>query len=318
MKNKLFLLLGVSLLALNACTKDPIITEPDLTPVEKPSKPTPPTTDPTDPGTTDPVKPGDFSNIPEAQKAYYAGVDFTKKGTALKADLTNKVTKTHTKKITYKQVWDAVKATDYVPVTSGNPTEVYLVYGHKEKGSSAEMQAYTRAISKQASGGSGNDTWNREHVYTQDAGGFNTNPPGAGTDAHNIRPADTNWNGKRDNLKFAPGNGYSGPVTGGWYPGDEWKGDVARMMMYMYVRYGEQCLPSKIGVGSTTSTPDGMIDLFLKWNAEVPVSEREKTRNEYLGNANNPAGQGNRNPFIDNPYLATQIWGGPEADNRWK
>jgi endonuclease I len=25
-----------------------------------------------------------------------------------------------------------------------------------------------------------------------------------------------------------------------WYPGDEWKGDVARMVMYMYVRYGNQ------------------------------------------------------------------------------
>ena len=27
--------------------------------------------------------------------------------------------------------------------------------------------------------------------------------------------------------------------------------------------------------------------------------------------------QGNRNPFIDNPYLATVIWGGPVAENRW-
>src|SRR5690625_8007215 len=27
--------------------------------------------------------------------------------------------------------------------------------------------------------------------------------------------------------------------------------------------------------------------------------------------------QGNRNPFIDNPYLATKIWGGPEAENTW-
>ncbi|MEC4117084.1 endonuclease [Myroides phaeus] len=319
MKNKLFLLLGVSLLALNACTKDPIITEPDLTPVEKPSKPTPPTTDPTDPGTTDPVKPGDFSNIPEAQKAYYAGVDFTKKGTALKADLTDKITKTHTKKLKYTpEVWEAIKATDYVPVTSGDPTLVYLVYGHKNKGNSTDKEAYTREISKQNKGGAGFDTWNREHVYTQDAGGFDTKIPGAATDVHNLRSADVDWNGKRGNLKFAPGNGYSGPITGGWYPGDEWKGDVARMMMYMYVRYGEQCLPSKIGVGSTTSTPDGMIDLFLKWNAEDPVSDIEKRRNDYHGNTAKPYAQGNRNPFIDNPYLATQIWGGPEAENRWK
>jgi hypothetical protein len=40
-------------------------------------------------------------------------------------------------------------------------------------------------------------------------------------------------------------------------------------------------------------------------------------RNDYLGNSLNFYGQGNRNPFIDNPYLATRIWGGQVAQNRW-
>jgi hypothetical protein len=60
-----------------------------------------------------------------------------------------------------------------------------------------------------------------------------------------------------------------------------------------------------------------MLNLLLQWNAEDPVSQYEDNRNTYLGNANNTYGQGNRNPFIDNPYLATVIWGGPVAQNRW-
>ena len=89
------------------------------------------------------------------------------------------------------------------------------------------------------------------------------------------------------------------------------------MMMYMYVRYGNRCKPTAVGIGSSSNTPDDMIDLFLRWNAEDPVSQIEIQRNEYLGNRSNAYAQGNRNPFIDNPYLATLIWGGPAAENTW-
>jgi len=60
-----------------------------------------------------------------------------------------------------------------------------------------------------------------------------------------------------------------------------------------------------------------MIDLFLKWNVEDPVSELEKSRNTYHENTTNQYAQGNRNPFIDNPYLATRIWGGDSAEDLW-
>ncbi|MCC9043113.1 endonuclease [Myroides sp. M-43] len=302
------------LLSFSGCSKDPIITE--ATPgKEKPTIPTKPEdghNEKPDPGT-----PGDYI-IPANQKEYYAVVDFSKQGKELKDQLTRLLEDTHTKNLKYTpEVWEATKATDYVPITSGKPTEVYLLYGHDNKGNSADKQAYTRAMSKQNQGGAATDTWNREHVYTQNAGNFKTKPEGIGTDIHNLRSSDTGWNGLRSNLKFIAGSGYSGKVGEGWYPGNEWKGDVARMMMYMYVRYGQQCLPSKNAIGSTANTPDGMIDLLLQWNAEDPVSEIEKRRNEYHGNTNNPYAQGNRNPFIDNPYLATQIWGGKPAHNLW-
>ncbi|MEZ4875767.1 MAG: endonuclease [Flavobacteriaceae bacterium] len=55
-----------------------------------------------------------------------------------------------------------------------------------------------------------------------------------------------------------------------------------------------------------------MLQLFLQWNIEDPVTPFEDQRNEYLETV-----YGNRNPFIDNPYLATLIWGGNNAEDRW-
>src|SRR5690606_21447157 len=129
-------------------------------------------------------------------------------------------------------------------------------------------------------------------------------------------PTDVQWNNDRGNSKFAAGSGNSGPVGRNWYPGDEWKGDVARMMMYMYLRYGTQCLPSNVGVGSTANTPDGTIDLFLQWTAEDPVSESESQTNEYMY-SNSTYAHGTRNRFIDNPCLGTNTWGGAVAEDRW-
>jgi hypothetical protein len=65
--------------------------------------------------------------------------------------------------------------------------------------------------------------------------------------------------------------------------------------------------------GSANYSPNGdMPDVFLEWNEEDPVSALELTRNDVISSY-----QGNRNPFIDNPYLATLIWNGPAADDIW-
>jgi hypothetical protein len=175
-----------------------------------------------------------------------------------------------------------------------------------------------------SNGGGNSCEWNREHVYAKSLGtpalvdgALTSIDSDAGEDAHHLRSCDVDRNNNRGNLKFAAGSGNSAPVTGGWYPGNEWKGDVARMMMYMYLRYPSQCLPINVGTGATVSTDTNMIQLFLQWNAEDPVSLYEDNRNTYHGNLSNTYAQGNRNPFIDNPYLATVIWGGPAAENRW-
>jgi len=143
-------------------------------------------------------------------------------------------------------------------------------------------------------------------------GSVNNGTTGIGADPHNLRPSDQQMNNNKGNRKLASGSGNAGVVSGGnWYPGDEWKGDVARMMMYMYTRYGDRCLPSLNGVGATQGGTD-MLQIYLQWNVDDPVSDFEDQRNPYLETV-----YGNRNPFIDNPYLATIIWGGPTAEDRW-
>lgn len=247
-----------------------------------------------------------------SQQSYYDDVNLNITGVNLKDELALKLISTHTRFLFYNQIWDVSKVTDLDPQDS---SKVVLLYGW-ENGSDNNLKN-DRTRSKDNNGGNAGN-WNREHVYSQSLGTPTLGESGPGADAHNLRPTDKDWNSTRSNRKFTTGNGFSGiQSNGGWYPGDEWKGDVARMMMYMYLRYGDRCLPTNIGFGSTTETPDGMIDLFLEWNAQDPVSEIERQRNLYHQNTTNQNAQGNRNPFIDNPILATRIWGGPKADDLW-
>lgn len=243
---------------------------------------------------------------------YYNGFNWTLTGTNLKNALATKITTTHTKLLTYTPgVWNALKQVDLDPSNTAN---VLLVYGW-ENGTDADV---TNDRSRDASNNGGtNGQWNREHIFAQALGNPDLGQDGPGADAHMLRACDVQRNGSRGNRLYAAGSGNSGNVGANWYPGDEWKGDVARIIMYMYLHYGDQCLPTYVAVGTTASSDPNMLNLLLQWNAEDPVSQYEDNRNTYLGNANNTYGQGNRNPFIDNPYLATVIWGGPVAQNRW-
>jgi endonuclease I/chitodextrinase len=242
-----------------------------------------------------------------AQEAYYNDVDVTAEGIALKENLATKTINAHTNLLVYTPgVWEALKVTDLNP---DNSSEVLLIYGFSASGTTA------RSRNKNENGG-GQGEWNREHTYPKSLGNPNLGSSGPGSDSHHLRPSDVGYNSQRGNLKFVDGSGDSGNSSGGWYPGDEWKGDIARMMMYMYIRYGDRCKPNVVGIGSSSATPDDMIDLFLKWNVEDPVSDFERQRNTYHDSQQTYA-QGNRNPFIDNAYLATRIWGGTAAEDSW-
>ena len=239
--------------------------------------------------------------------SYYNDVNLLQSGTNLKDDLATKIISTHTTFLSYTPgVWNALEQSDLDPTDN---TKVLLIYGYND---SDGVFLTDRSRGKTTHGGSTGD-WNREHVYPKSLGTPNLGTSGPGSDAHSLRPCDSQMNSTRNNRKYALGNGNAGITPqGDFYPGDEWKGDVARMMMYMYLRYGNQCLPTNVGVGNSMVSDANMIDLFLQWNVEDPVSAFEEQRNNVLVGI-----QGNRNPFVDNPAFATQIWGGPQAEDKF-
>lgn len=240
---------------------------------------------------------------------YYIGIDFTKNGQDLKEELSNLVIATHSTELVYTPgVWNALKTIDLDPDDS---SRVLLIYGFDDTSTDARDHR-TRDVNLSCHTSSCSGLWVREHTYPKSLGNPNLGTTGPGSDAHHIRPIDDLKNNNRSNRPFAEGSGNSYITSNGnFYPGDEWKGDVARMMMYMFIRYGDRCLANAVGSGPNTYSTE-MPDIFLKWNAEDPPSEIEWVRNQVLEDL-----QGNRNPFIDNPYLATKIWGGDEANNTW-
>ena len=136
-------------------------------------------------------------------------------------------------------------------------------------------------------------TWNREHVWPQ------SKLPNEDSkdDVHNLRPCDPAVNSSRGNSKFSYSDGsseYGYHNTGGWYPGDEDRGDIARIVMYMSIMW-------EINIDSV-----GNIQLFLQWHEEDPVDDFESNRNNVIFQYTN-----NRNPFIDHPELAYRIFGEP-------
>ncbi len=244
-----------------------------------------------------------FGQVP----SYYNDVNLSLTGQSLKNELATKVTNTQTNTLSYTPgVWDALKQADLDPT---NSSRVILIYGFNDTDGNSTTDR-TRGVNNN---GGGSTDWNREHVYPKSLGNPNLGTTGPGADVHHLRPSDVQRNSSRGSRKFADGSGNSGTTSQGhWYPGDEFKGDVARMMMFMYIRYGNRCLPSNVGIGTAVSGDADMIQLFLEWNAEDPVSQLELQRNPIIENL-----QGNRNPFIDNPAFATQIWGGPQAEDRF-
>lgn len=253
-----------------------------------------------------------------APATYYNGFNWNQSSTALKNALSTKITTTHSKNLSYQEAENAIKIIDLDPADVTN-TNVLLVYGFSPSicpSSTADDNDHRRR-NKNSDGGGATCEWNREHTYAKSLGTPNLGEAGPGADAHHLRAADVQRNSDRGSKKYFAGTGNSYGTGTNWYPGDEWKGDVARMMMYMYLRYGNQCLPKNVATGVINASDTNMINLLLQWNAEDPVSQYEDNRNTYLGNSSNSYGQGNRNPFIDNPYLATLIWGGQVAENRW-
>lgn len=247
---------------------------------------------------------------------YYSDIDFEQNGTSIRLQLSDLVINTHDTFIPYTSgstdTWDIIRVSDLEFENSNN---VLLIYGHNDD-DGMFVSDRTRNKFNTCHTSSCIGLWNREHVFARSLASPNltTNEPGPGTDVHNLRAADSQKNTQRSNRLFTSGSGDSSYTIGDYfYPGDEWRGDIARIIMYMYIRYPGQCEATSSAESSITYAPENdMPDLFLEWNQQDPVSELEITRNNVIYSY-----QGNRNPFIDNPYLATLVWGGPDAQELW-
>lgn len=213
-------------------------------------------------------------------------------GSELKAEL-HEIIDDH-KQLSYSQVWDALKVTDEDP---NNPNNVILLYTGESR-------------SKSLNGGNVGD-WNREHTWAKSHGEFGT-ANGAGTDIHHVRPSDVKINGLRGNLDFDNGGSTVSGCNGclrtstSWEPPNGVKGDVARMLLYMAVRYepGDPIdLELNNQLNNGTAPYHGKLSVLLEWHAQDPVSTWERQRNEKI-----EAIQGNRNPFVDHPEWAEAIW----------
>ena len=170
--------------------------------------------------------------------------------------------------------------------------------------------------------------YNKEHIWAKSHGAFDTTAP-AGSDLHNLRPCIERLNSMRSNYNFKEGgeliseyNGNNRRTSSSFEPSDFSKGDVARVIFYMAVRYeglengsakGEPDLeldsPSSsryndFSAGATGT--HGSFDDLYKWatSGDDPVDDHEVYRNNIIFSDY----QHNRNPFIDHPEFIEMIY----------
>ncbi len=239
-------------------------------------------------------------------EAYYSSATGLT-GDALKAGL-HEIIHGHTV-IGYGDLWEVLSETDRDPE---NPNNVILLYKQTSQSNTTH-------------GGNVND-WNREHVWAKSRGNFGKSM-GAGSDIHHLRPTDASVNQNRGHLDFDEvDNGGSRHTEAtdcyydhdSWEPPDEVKGDIARMLFYMAVRY-EGCQADKDdpditvcvdleldeAVKKDSKEPSiGKLSVLLEWHKNDPVSDFERTRNNIIFEKY----QHNRNPFIDHPEFVELIW----------
>ena len=223
--------------------------------------------------------------------------------------------------MSYDGLWDAYKTSDVYPADSvGKAGKIWDMYsnvlwtpGQKQCGNYSNVGS----------------CYNREHSVPKSW--FNEKKP-AYYDLGHIIPTDGYVNNQRGNNPIGEceggtrlkngsyvATGRSGSSTFSGYtsigtvfePDDQYKGDFARMYMYMAVRY-KKGNKDDVSISSemynTTDANYGFtaysVALLMKWHRMDPVSRKEIDRNNGMQSE-----QGNRNPFVDYPILAEYLWG---------
>lgn len=234
--------------------------------------------------TTEPV-----SSLPASSdkvREYYAGVDLTATGTALRnslADLLN---------------------TKAFSIPSYGLLATTLPLSDQDLSDANSFISYYsgKPIPKGTPRGSSAGQWNNEHVWPNSRG---SGKDGPGADPHMLRPTWADSNSSRGNsfYGYATEAGCFDPANEGV---EQYRGDAARIIFYTATRYGQLNgleLSDNAADDTSLKTMGRKSDL-LDWNLTYKPSAQEQYRNEYLYKEYNV-----RNPFIDYPELATAIWG---------
>lgn len=224
------------------------------------------------------------------------------------------MTKTHTYEVNYN---------------GNNGLQEYWPYTDCNKGASKAQLFYSDTTG----------SFNREHVWPKSRASFLQTA--GGSDLHHLRPTNSGMNSTRSNYTFgnvremvsdpskAPESGttilwYNGSYTSGGSKiglvevNDNIKGDVARILLYVYVRWEERNIfenDTSAKPGPDDNENNGLrviydLDTLLEWCEIDPVDTWEMGRNDATQSV-----QGNRNVFIDYPELAWLLFGqDPPAD----
>jgi len=239
---------------------------------------------------------------------------------------------------TSTDVWDMLREADEDPENSDNVLLFYSGFSWpKECQDTVTPPDYCSKIIEEEEK---QVEWNREHIWSKSHGEFDHEDGsssyayGAHTDGHHLVAAERRMNSIKNNRFFDDchdgiddtnlvDRGAGNFTCGEWFfePRDEVKGDVARMLFYMAVRYeGEdgdyldlelvkdlKALAPELHLQDQKLPYYGNLAVLLRWHIEDPVDEWELERNETIYQY-----QGNRNPFIDHPEYVALIWGTPD------
>ena len=267
-----------------------------------------------------------FSQIPAG---YYDGTS-TLNGYALKSKLHEIISK---KNINWhygdlSAFYNITDLDKYYDHDATNTTIFLDIYSEIPGGPDAYEYTDQNGIGSANAEGQG---WNREHMVPQST--FNSTYP-MYSDLFYVIPTDarinqlrsnypygmagtTNYytftNGSKINKNGTPNSGYTGRV---YEPIDEFKGDIARSLLYFATRYEGKLGSFEFYNGTSAANDKSPFDgteekafenwyiaMLLQWNNQDPVSQREIDRNNSVYNI-----QKNRNPFIDHPEWINAIW----------
>ena len=214
--------------------------------------------------------------------SYYSGIDAQVLGAAgLKSALHNLIDG-HTV-VSYDNAWDAIAVLDASPTDA---TKVIGIYSDHEHDATAARGVSTG--------------WNREHSWPKSYGVDYSGPDFS--DLHALYAADWNVNSARSNLYFddcpvsagcsSPAHSEASATTAKdshrFQPPADRRGDLARSMFYMAVRYdGSESSTSDLELAEVPdagSAKLGVLSTLLAWHAADPVSQREAARNAAICN----------------------------------